>query len=393
LYDAIVVGGGLIGNYVACKLAGMGYKVVVLERHEQLGGQVCCTGIISQECLRAFAVNKGIILRQVNSARLFSPSGNEIRLWREEIQASIISRSAFDCSVAGQARNKGAEYWLGCLVTDVEYIEDGITVKAIYRREKINLPARAVVIATGFNPKFTERLRLGRIDDFAVSTQAEVEVRGVDEIEVYFGQEIAPGFFGWLVPTSDRRALVGLLTQCHPEFYLKRLLLNLISQGKVVSADVEPVYGGIPLKSLPRTYGDRLLVVGDAAGQVKPTTGGGIYFGLLSAEIAADVLHRGLTNGALSARNLARYERGWKQKLEKELAIDYYARKFYQHLGDQQIDKVFAVIKSHDIDKALSQARDLSFDWHGRAVLRLMRYRAVAKLLDVMKMPFRPGDS
>jgi len=393
LYDAIVVGGGLIGNYVAYKLAGMGHKVVVLERHEQLGGQICCTGIVSQECLKAFAVNKDIILRQVNSARLFSPSGKEIRLWREENQAGIVSRSAFDCAIANQARNKSTEYWLGCLVTDVEYIEDGITVKATCRKGKINLQARTVVIATGFNPQFTERLHLGKIDDFAVSTQAEVGVCGVDEIEVYFGQEIAPGFFGWLVPTSDRRALVGLLTQRNPEFYLKRLLLNLLSQSKIVSADVEPVYGGIPLKPLPRTYGDRLLVVGDAAGQVKPTTGGGIYFGLLSAEIAADTLHRGLINDALSARNLASYERGWRRKLEKELEIDYYARKFYQRLGDQQIDKIFDVIKSHGIEESLSKAEDLSFDWHGRAVLRLMGYRAVSRVLEVMKMAFRPENS
>ncbi len=393
MYDVIVVGGGLIGSYLACKLAGMGYGVVVLEQHEQLEGQVCCTGIISQECISAFDVNKDLILRQVNSARLFSPSGKVIRLRREENQAGIVNRSAFDCAVASQARIKGAEYRLHCLVTDLEVGESGVTVKATFQKEGINLETRVVVIATGFNPKFTERLHLGKIDDFAVSTQAEVEVCEVDEIEVYFGQKIAPGFFGWLVPTSNRRALVGLLTKRNPRFYLERLLLSLLSQGKIVTADVEPVYGGIPLKPLPSTYGDRLLVVGDAAGQVKPTTGGGIYFGLLSAEIAADVLHRGLTNDALSVINLASYERGWKRKLGRELEIDYYARKFYQRLGDQQIDKIFDVIKSHGIEESLSKAEDLSFDWHGRAVLRLMGYRAVSRVLEVMKMPFRPGSS
>ena len=82
-----------------------------------------------------------------------------------------------------------------------------------------------------------------------------------------------------------------------------------------------------------------------------------------------------------------------KRKLGRELEIDYYARKFYQRLGDQQIDKIFDVIKSHGIEESLSKAEDLSFDWHGRAVLRLMGYRAVSRVLEVMKMPFRPGSS
>ena len=132
-------------------------------------------------------------------------------------------------------------------------------------------------------------------------------------------------------------------------------------------------------------------MVGDAAGQVKPTTGGGVYFGLLSAGIAVDTLHRGLTNDTLSARGLADYERKWRRKLGKELEIDCYARKFYERLSDQRVDRIFDVIKSHGIDESLLKADDLSFDWHSRAILRLMGHRAVSKALEVMKMPFRPG--
>jgi len=393
LYDVIVIGGGLIGSYVAYKLAGMGYGVVVLEQHKQLGEQVCCAGIVSQECVRSFGVDKSVVLRQVNSARLFSPSGKLLRLWREEAQASIVDRPAFDRAIAGQAQDKGAEYRLNCMTTGLEVRDNAVTVKATHQGEGVSLEARAVVIATGFNPKFTEGLGLGKAGDFAVGAQAEVEPSGVDEIEVYFGQEIAPGFFAWLVPTSNRRALVGLLARRNQGLYLKKLMLSLLSQGKIVSAEVEPIYGVIPVKPLPKTCGERLVVVGDAAGQVKPTTGGGIYFGLLSAEIAADTLHRGLTNDALSATNLADYERRWRRKLGRELEIDYYARKLYERLGDQRIDRIFDIIKSHGIDEALLKAKDLSFDWHSRAILRLMGYRAISKALEVMKMPFRPWSS
>jgi len=315
-----------------------------------------------------------------------------LRLWREEIQASIVDRPALDRVMAGRAQDKGAEYCLNCLATGLEVRDSAVTVKATRQGEGINLEARAVVIATGFSPRFTEGLSLGKAGDFAVGAQAEVEPSRVDEIEVYFGQKIAPGFFAWLVPTSNRRALVGLLARRNPGLYLKKLLLSLLSQGKIVSAEVEPIYGLTPLKPLPKTCGERLVVVGDAAGLVKPTTGGGVYFGLLSAEIAADTLHRGLTNDALSPRHLADYERRWRRKLGRELEIDYYARKFYERLSDQQIDRIFDIIKSHGIDEALLKAKDLSFDWHSRAVLRLMGYRAVSKALEVMKMPFRPGS-
>ena len=351
MYDVVVIGGGPVGSDVAYKLAGMGYGVVVLEQHKQVGEQVCCTGIISQECVSSFAVECNLILRQANSARLFSPSGKVIRLWREEAQAYIVDRTAFDQAMASRAQGKGAEYRLNSLATDLEVRDSGVTVKATCQGERVSLETRVVVIATGFSSRFTERLGWGKADDFVIGAQAEVEATGVDEVEVYFGQEVAPGFFAWLVPISPQRARVGLLAQHTPELYMKKLMLCLLAQGKVTSAEVEPTYSRILLKPLPRTHGDRLIVVGNAAGQVKPTTGGGIYFGLLCAEIAAKTLHRGLVNDDLSARGLADYERKWRRKLGRELEIDHYARKFYGRLSDQQIDRLFDIIISNGIDE------------------------------------------
>ena len=132
-------------------------------------------------------------------------------------------------------------------------------------------------------------------------------------------------------------------------------------------------------------------MVGDAAGQVKPTTGGGIYYGLLCADIAANNLHRALDADDLSARNLASYEREWKKKLGRELKICYWARKFYEHLSDRQVDRVFDIIKSNGLDEALLKTDDLSFDWHGEVILRLLGYRLLSKAIKAMKIPFRFG--
>ena len=391
MYDVIVIGGGPVGSYLAYRLAGMGYGVVVLEQKEELGEGVCCTGVISQECVNSFAVDDDVIFRRVNSARLFSPSGRLLRLWRQETQACIVDRAALDVAMSRRAQGAGAECVLDSPVKNIEVGDDKVRVEVARYGEGLNLEARAVVITTGFGSPLVKGLGLDKVGDFVIGAQAEVETTGVDEIEVYFGREMAPGFFAWLVPTSPPKALLGLLSRRSPGLYLRKLISSLQAEGKIVSAGAELCYRGIPLKPLARTYSDRLVVVGDAAGQVKPTTGGGIYYGLLCADIAANNLHRALEANDLSARSLADYEREWKRKLGRELKICYWARKFYERLSDRQIDRVFDIIKSNGIDEALLKADDLSFDWHGEVILRLLGQRVLSKAIGVMRIPFRIG--
>ena len=389
LYDVVVVGSGPAGSYVAYKLAEMGHRVVVVEQKKRVGEQVCCTGIISQRCVNSFAIDESIILRRANSARLVSPSGRLLRVWRQETQACIIDRALFDVAMVRRARDKGAEYVLSSLVRGIEVNDDSVRVEAVRQGERLNFEARAVVIATGFGSSLAQGLGLGKVGDFVMGAQAEVEAIGLDEVEVYFGKEVAPGFFAWLVPTSPPKALAGLMSRRSPELYLKKLIASLQAQGKIAPAEAEPIYRGISLKPLARTCGNRLMVVGDAAGQVKPTTGGGIYYGLLCADIAANNLHRALESDDLSAKSLAGYEREWRKKLGWELRIGYWARKLYEHMSDAQIDRVFDIIKSRGIDKALLEAEDLSFDWHGEVVLRLLRRRLISKTIGVVKIPLR----
>jgi len=122
-----------------------------------------------------------------------------------------------------------------------------------------------------------------------------------------------------------------------------------------------------------------LMVVGDAAGQAKPTTGGGVYYGLLCADIAANTLKMALKADDLSAKSLSRYERGWKKKIGRELRVGYWSRKLYERLTDRQVDRIFDIMKSSGIDRALLEAKELSFDWHSDILLRLLGYRAVVK--------------
>ena len=387
MHDVVVVGGGPAGSHVAARLVRLGYDVVVLERKQYLSEPVCCTGIIGRECTTAFAIDEDLIFRWANGARLFSPSGEVIRLWRPEPQAAIVDRVSLNISLASRAQGRGAHYLMGTRVRAVNVQDDRVVIEANGNGEPSSIEARVAVIATGFSLGFVDGLGLGRIGDSVLGTQVEVVAPGVDDVEVYCGQEVAQGFFAWLVPTSPDCALVGLFSRRSPGPYLEKLLSSLEAQGKISSTSSGPLHWGVPLKPLPKTYGQRLLVVGTAAGQVKPTTGGGIYYGLLCADIAADHLDRALAADDLSARSLARYEREWKKKLGRELRLGYWARKVYEHLSDGQIEKIFDIMQSSGIIEDLLKAEDLSFDWHGGVVSRVFNYKVFLRTIAAMNLP------
>jgi digeranylgeranylglycerophospholipid reductase len=389
VYDIAVIGGGPVGSRVAYQLAGAGHKVVVLEQKEKPGERVCCTGIVSQECTRSFAIEDNLILRQVASATLFSPSGKVLRLERTDAQACILDRLAFDTTLAHRAQDKGAEYVFSSPAKNLEVGSERVKIETLQQGERTYFEARAVVIASGFNSRLVEELGLGSINHFFVGAQAEAETDYLDELEVYFGEEIAPGFFAWLVPTLPSKARVGLLARHHPGYYLKKLLSSLVAQGKIASAQAEPSYGRVPVNPLSKTYFDRLLVAGTAAGHVKPTTGGGIYYGLLCADIAASTLQQALATGDLSARGLADYERKWQKKMGGELKRGYRVRRFYEHLSDQQIDRLFDNIDASGLAEVLLGDSNVSFDWHSGGLLRILGNVAISRVTQAMKSPFR----
>jgi len=385
LHDVLIIGGGPIGSHAAYRLASMGHRVMVLERNSSPGARVCCTGIIGQECVHSFDI-KDTILSEVNSAVLFSPSGKSIQLRRRTPQASILDRVAFDRAMAHRAQNEGAEYLFDAPVDTIDISEDSVRVSECRRGKRYS--ARAVIIAGGAGSKLGERLGLGKIADLVSGAQAEVETRGVDEVEVYLGSEIAPGFFAWLVPTAPTTARVGLLSRRSPGFYLSRLLDWLVSERKVIAPAAPPSYGAIPLKPLPRTSGRRLMVVGDAAGQVKPTTGGGIYYGLIGADIAAETLDEALKDDDLSPQRLGSYDQKWRKRLGTELKIGYWARQLFERLSDRRIDRIFDLVEDQGIVDTLITDTEVSFDWHSKAVSKLVGHQLIARAVNVVKHPF-----
>jgi geranylgeranyl reductase family protein len=380
LYDAVIVGAGPVGSFIAYRLAKLGYKVSVFERRARLGDAACCTGIIGKECFDRFPVVNNGVLAEYSSAKFFSPSGKCLRLSKDTVQAYVVDRAVFDRALAQKAQEQGADYLLSARVHGITSGDNCVGVAVEHKGETRDFEGRMAVISSGFGTSLPQRLGLGKITDFVLGAQAEVNVKGLQEVEVYLGQEIAPGFFGWLVPTSAGKALAGLLSRRSPGSRLRNLLSSLLAKGKIASIETSITHGGIPLTPLPKTYKERIVVVGDAAGQVKPTTGGGIYYGLLCADIAAEVMHGALQTDDFSAKRMSNYEKDWQKKLSRELQIGYWARKTYERLDDRQIENIFDIIQTNKIHEEILQSPDFSFDWHGDSILRALKNKPLARM-------------
>ena len=383
----------MVGSYLAGRLAGLGLKVTVIDLKAEIGGPVCCTGLISQECVSSFGISNDVILKRFNSARVFSPAGKLIELRRRETQACVVDRGALDLEMVRKAQSNGAEYSVASSVKDVEIKNDGAVLTASCESTVRNIKAEVIVDASGFGSGIGEKLGVGKTVDFVAGAQAVVETDGSDEIEIYLGRKVAPGFFGWLVPTSPRRALVGLLSRRNTRGYLRDLLSSLAAAGKIKSAQADIAIRGIPLQPLPRTYGKRFIVVGSAAGQVKPLTGGGIYYGLLCADIAAGILHSAFEEQDFSAGYLSIYEREWRRKLGREIKRSYWARRVFERLGDRQMGKILEIIRNAGIVDLLLQRPDVTFDWHGDVAMKIMKEKAIAGILTLVRSPFSMGKN
>ncbi|HSW58948.1 MAG TPA: NAD(P)/FAD-dependent oxidoreductase, partial [Dehalococcoidales bacterium] len=222
---------------------------------------------------------------------------------------------------------------------------------------------------SGFSSPLVKQVGLGQPGYHVIGIQAKVSSLNCNEVEVYFDQKIAPGFFAWLAPVSQGQALAGLMTRESPREHLQEWLADLASRQKIKLEEYQIRQCGIPMKPLPVTWKERLIVVGDAAGQVKPTTGGGIYFGLQSAGIAAAVLHEAIAAQDFSSEQLRQYDRQWRTLLLAELKREYFARRAYQLLSNRQIDGLFkTALKQGIVDSLMSEYT--SFDNHGSLLLK-----------------------
>ena len=380
--DVIVIGGGPAGNMAAIGLVELGHRVVVIDSRHCLGDKLC-TGIIGKECFDRFPPDEDDILGKAQSATFVSPLGKTHRVTKKKPQAYIVDRISFVASLAERASDGGAVYRLGEQVVGISRNSQSIEVETVSGSSHHKYESKVVVIGSGFGSPLLPMVGLtsGGSNGHMVASQAVVESSNLTETEIYLGRNVAPGSFGWLVPIDESIALTGMVTRQKLNGHMDNFIDSLSEDGKVKSVIDEPKKWGIPVKPLPRTYSDGVVVVGDAAGLVKPTTGGGIYYALLSGEIAATTVHAAFVNENFSAIQLSNYETEWKRLFGNELRVGYYARMIYETLGDSQIESLLDTVLETDLKNDILNNDEFSFDWHSGVIRFAMNRNVLGTLL------------
>lgn len=226
------------------------------------------------------------------------------------------------------------------------------------------------VIATGLDLNLPKGGFL-RPQNFLWGVQTEVRIKDIsDEIEVYFGKEIAPGSSARVVPTNDGFGKIGLIAKRATAACLNRFLQNHLIRHRVDTYN-QIRCSPIPFGSIPRSYAERLIIVGEAAGQVKTTTGGGIYFGLLCSEIAVSTIINAFNRRDFGEKVFAGYEINWRSKIEHELEAGILLRKLFSRLSDHHINFLIDLANKDGILPIMEKAK---FDWHRDIITSLLRH-------------------
>jgi digeranylgeranylglycerophospholipid reductase len=387
MHDLAIVGGGPAGLLTARRCAEAGLDVVVFEEHPEIGEPTHCTGVISLETAALAKISDEIVLARLQRAELVSPGGASCTVsWpasgNEEIL--VVDRGQLDRSLAEQARRAGAAIRAGARV-------DGIEVEA--RRVALEMgaarvSARACVLACGVSYRLHRQLGFALPAQMVHTAQVEVDAEPADAVELYFGRHVAPDGFLWVVPIrrGDRPGLkVGALARGDAGSCLARFLERPRVWARLRSSAGRVVRRILPLEPAPQTAADRILLVGDAGGFTKPTTGGGIYYSLLTASLAADTLIEGFQAGRLDAEFLARYESRWEIELGADLRVSAWLRQFLTRCRDAEIDGLIRALASDSVQTVIH--RTASFNRHRDVILALLREPGIASLL--LKSLFR----
>ena len=366
--DVVVVGAGPAGCMAAKKLAEGGAEVLLCEEHRSVGFPVQCTGLLSQRALDECEVSDACIVRPLKRARIYAPSGGCLCIGDERTRAYCVDRRILDGEMARNAVRAGARLLLGAHIRAVRPHYEGVVVEGVYDGKPLSLDARVCIVAEGVGGRITRSLGLGGVKKVLSGVQLEVPYSPPDEegVDLFLGGW-APGLFGWAVPSHGGQARIGLamepgLSQTSPHEHLMRMMREHPALKEHLASphtSLGFVLGGIPMGTPERTSADGVMVVGDAAGHVKPTTGGGVYMGVRCAKMAAEVALMALDDGDTSAGTLAAYDRAWRGEVGKELSVGLRLQEFFSGLSDGQLDEIVAALAKPEVVHVINEHGDM----------------------------------
>lgn len=376
IHDAIVIGGGPAGLIAANRMAKQGHHVLVLEEHEKVGEPDHCAGLLSRTGLHKLGLipPRDVIQNNVAGARIHSPSGNSITIERGQREAFVVDRRKFDLWLANKAVDNGVDLKTGSKVSRLK--ADDQWHYSVYTNTE-EKTAKAIIDAEGARCRLSGDAGLPRVSRSNKYPAYQYEVSGVDIeediVEMFYGRKISTGFFAWIIPIGDGRARVGIASRDRPKQRLKAAMTHHPIMGaRLNNATIERGFGGIVLVGSPikRTVTKNFLVVGDAAGIVKATTGGGVVVGGTAAKIAGSVVSDAISNQG-ERLNLEKYEQLWRAELQRELQSMYFAQRAITSFSDKGLDELIGGAEEIGLVDIIK--RDGDMDMQGRVISSLLK--------------------
>ncbi len=377
--DVVVVGGGPAGLYSAALLAQNGVRVTVLEEHAAAGTPVHCTGILAVDAFERFGISRSVILNELRTFTFHAPDSFTLQFGTATAQAVVVDRYQLDRELLKAAARAGVHFSNSRKVRDIGIDDAGVN---IYADDSGGIRAQACILACGANYGLQRKLGLGGPTLYMQSAQVETPVTSSHEVDLYFGSKLAPGGFAWVVPvlrSGETYARVGLMCDTAAGTFFQRFIRHIAGRWGISRAAVPPRRKILPLSPIRKTYSNRLLVVGDAAGLVKPITGGGIYFSLVSGKIAAEVLLDAYKRNAYSEHELQPYERLWRSQLGSEIEAQLALRHLAQRLPDEELNELFRLTRNGGVIAMITKLA--RFNSHRELILAILRHPATRDLL------------
>ena len=366
-YDVAIVGGGPVGGHIASKIAGKDYSIAVLEKNKEIGQYLNCAGLVTSRVFDLAEIpKKEIVQNEIKGANIHSPSNKILTIGGDKTHALSIDRTLFDKKIVEKSEKKGADVFLNSNVKQIKKTVNGYEVLA----SKNQIKCKLLIGADGPNSKVRKLFSFPDPKEYLVGVGAEVTNAKLDPnfVEIFAGSNFAPGFFAWIIPTNcdGTNARIGLcINQDAPKpakhyfsiMFKHRYYAPFLKKCKII----RQIGGVIPLGALKKTYDENIMLVGDAAAQVKPTSGGGLFPGLLCAKNCSDIAINSLESNNFSAQFLKDYQNLWQKEIGSELKRGMRFRSIFKRLTDDKIDKYIQKLNNPKILEIINEHGDIDY--------------------------------
>lgn len=364
--EITIVGGGPTGLYLADLLAKKDIHVTVIEQHKKIGSPVQCAGLITPRVFEQFQIpSDNIIQNSISTAHIHSPNNKILTIGGDKIHAYSIDRKKFDQTIATQAEQNGTTIINGEKVQSIQRVESHIETCT---NKKRSIHSKAIVGADGPQSLVRDVFCFPAPQKFLKGIGATLTDTSLDPstVEIFVGNKVAPAFFAWIIPTNKKgtTARAGLCVPFDqsPKKFFEQFLENKATKPFLEHANIENQMAGlIPLGPLKQTSDDGVLLVGDAAAQVKPTSGGGIFTGLTCAQLASQTLLSATQTQNYSKQILTKYHTQWKKTIGRELSIGMKLHGLYSKFSDTQFNTYIKKFNNPKLNESINKYGDIDY--------------------------------